>query len=182
MGVRRAAALMLATFVAVALTFAAAGSARAGVGERISNYRSEVTIERDGTIEVHEVIEYDFGVVPHHGIYRDIQVRTDQSGKDNYDRVYPLSVVSVRASAGTPAQYTVENVGDDQRIKIGDPDTTITGAHTYEITYRMRGGLNAFCDHDERSMLRDIERLTRQRIDVAEHQFQINLLRPETLY
>jgi ATP-dependent RNA helicase RhlE len=30
-----------------------------------------------------------------------------------------------------------------------------------------------FCDHDERSMLRDIERLTRQRLNVAEHEFAI---------
>jgi ATP-dependent RNA helicase RhlE len=28
-----------------------------------------------------------------------------------------------------------------------------------------------FCDRDERSMLRDIERLTRQRLNVAEHEF-----------
>ena len=127
----------------------AAGPASAGVTERITNYRSEVTIEHDGTIEVHETIAYDFGVVPHHGIFRDVPVRTDQSGKDGYDRVYPLDVVSVAASEGTPAQYTVEDQGDDQRIKIGDPDVTITGQHVYDITYRVRGAMNAFDDHDE---------------------------------
>ena len=115
-----------------------AGPASAGVTEQITNYRSEVTIEHDGTIEVHETIAYDFGVVPHHGIYRDVPVRTDQSGKDGYDRVYPLDVVSVAASEGTPAQYTVEDQGDDQRIKIGDPDATITGQHVYDITYRVQ--------------------------------------------
>ncbi len=98
---------------------------------------------------VHETIDYDFGVVPHHGIYRDVPVRTDQSGKSGYDRVYPLTVESVTASAGTPAQYTVEDSGADQRIKIGDADTLITGAHTYDLTYRVRGALNAFADHDE---------------------------------
>ena len=39
--------------------------------------------------------------------------------------------------------------GDDLDIKIGDPDRTITGEHTYEITYRVRGAYNAFEDHDE---------------------------------
>jgi len=136
--------------VAVAsVMLATAVPASAGFGERITNYRSEVTIEHDGTIVVHETIDYDFGVVPHHGIYRDVPVRTSQSGKDGYDRVYPLTVESVTASADTPAQYTVEDQGNDQRIKIGDPDRTITGAHTYEITYRVRGALNAFDDHDE---------------------------------
>ena len=34
-------------------------------------------------------------------------------------------------------------------IKIGDPDQTVTGAHTYDIAYRVEGALNAFRDHDE---------------------------------
>jgi uncharacterized protein (TIGR04222 family) len=149
MRARRAAALITVLLGTVAATTFAAGPAFAGFTERITNYRSDVTIERDGTIEVHETIDYDFGVVPHHGIYRDVPVRTDRSGKDGYDRVYPLTVSSVSASAGTPAQYTVEDDGDNQRIKIGDPDQTITGAHTYDITYRVRGAMNAFPDHDE---------------------------------
>jgi len=149
MSARRAAALVVGLLAAVAATMFIAGPASAGLTERITNYRSETTIEHDGTIEVHETIDYDFGVVPHHGIYRDVPVRTDQSGKDGYDRVYPLTVTSVSASAGTPAQYTVDDDGDNQRIKIGDPDQTITGEHTYDITYRVRGAMNAFSDHDE---------------------------------
>ena len=92
MRARRAAALVTVLLGAVAATMLAAGPALAGFTERITNYRSEVTIERNGTIEVHETIAYDFGVVPHHGIYRDIPVRTEQSGKDGYDRVFPLTV------------------------------------------------------------------------------------------
>ena len=60
-----------------------------------------------------------------------------QSTKDGYDRVYPLDVVSVSGSADTPAQYTVEEDGDNERIKIGDPDRTISGEHTYDIVYRV---------------------------------------------
>jgi uncharacterized protein (TIGR04222 family) len=138
-----------ALFAVAAVVGATVGPAAAGSTERITNYRAEITIAGDGTIEVHETIDYDFGVLLHHGIYRDVPVRTSQSGKDGYDRVSPLTVESVSASAGTPAQYTVEDQGDDQRIKIGDPDRTITGAHTYDITYRVRGALNGFTDHDE---------------------------------
>jgi uncharacterized membrane protein YgcG len=36
-----------------------------------------------------------------------------------------------------------------ERIKIGDPDTTISGDHTYDIRYRVKGALNGFRDHDE---------------------------------
>ena len=149
MRARRAAVLAVVLLVVGAASLIGAGPAYAGFSEHIADYRSDVTIETDGTIEVHETIVYDFGVVPKHGIYRTIPVRTDQSGKDGYDRVYPLTVVSVSGSADTPAQYTVEDDGDNQRIKIGDPDRTISGEHTYDIVYRVRGAMNAFADHDE---------------------------------
>jgi uncharacterized protein (TIGR04222 family) len=121
--------------------------------ERIHNYDVDVRIEPTGTIRVHEVIDYDFGVVPKHGIFRDVPVRFDYPQKANHDRVYPLEVVSVQASEGTPAQYTLESGDIDgigvRRIKIGDPNRTISGRHTYDITYTLRGVLNGFEDHDE---------------------------------
>src|SRR5215212_797896 len=149
MHARRAAALAVVVLVACVANVFVAGPAHAGFAERIVDYRTDVTVEHDGTIEVHETIVYDFGAVPKHGIFRTIPVRTDQSGKDGYDRVYELTVVSVSGSADTPAQYTVEEDGDDERIKIGDPDRTITGEHTYDIVYHVRGAMNAFADHDE---------------------------------
>jgi uncharacterized protein (TIGR04222 family) len=117
--------------------------------EEISQFDSDVTIEPSGALLVRETIVYDFGTVSHHGIFRVIPVRFPYPKKSGYDRVTPLTVVSVRASDGTSAQYTVEEDGDNERIKIGDPDKTITGVHTYEITYRIRGALNGFSDHDE---------------------------------
>jgi uncharacterized protein (TIGR04222 family) len=121
--------------------------------ERIHDYDVQVRIEPSGTIQVHETIDYDFGVVPKHGIFRDVPVRFDYPPKANHDRVYPLDVISVRSSEGTPAQYTIErgDVGGVglKRIKIGDPDVTISGRHTYDITYTLRGVLNGFEDHDE---------------------------------
>jgi uncharacterized protein (TIGR04222 family) len=121
--------------------------------EQIRNYDVDVTIEPTGLVRVRETIDYDFGVVPKHGIFRDVPVRFDYEPKDNHDRVYPLEVESVQASEGTPAQYTIES-GDTEgvgvkRIKIGDPDRTISGRHTYDITYTLRGALNGFEDHDE---------------------------------
>jgi uncharacterized protein (TIGR04222 family) len=117
--------------------------------EQITAYHVDLTAESSGTMLVHERIVYQFGVIPKHGIYRDITDRVDYPTKPGYDRVYPIDVVSVTASAGTPAQYTTGEDGDHLRIKIGDPDRTISGEHTYEITYRVRGALNGFADHDE---------------------------------
>ena len=80
MRMRRPAALLFAVGLALVVVAVGAGPAVAGFTERITNYRSEVTIDPDGTILVHETIDYDFGVVAHHGIYRDVPVRTEQSG------------------------------------------------------------------------------------------------------
>ncbi len=117
--------------------------------EQITGYHVDLTVEPAGTLLVHERIEYQFGVIPKHGIYRDITDRVDYPARAGYDRVYPIDVLSVSASPGTPAQFTTEEDGDHLRIKIGDPDRTISGAHTYEITYRVHGALNGFTDHDE---------------------------------
>jgi uncharacterized membrane protein YgcG len=129
------------------------GAARAGASvagtEHINSYDVDVTIQPNGDIVVVEKIDYDFGVVPKHGIFRDIPTRIDYPPRKNHDRVYPLEVLSVRASEGTPAQYEVSTEGDNERIKIGDPDRTITGTHTYEITYRVEGAMNGFVDRDE---------------------------------
>ena len=35
------------------------------------------------------------------------------------------------------------------RLRIGDPDPTITGQHTYTISYTVRGAISPFSDHDE---------------------------------
>ncbi len=132
---------------------AAAGTTTQLGPEQISSYEVDVRIEPSGVVRVHEVIDYDFGVHQKHGIFRDIPVRFDYPQKADHDRVYPLDVLSVRASEGTPGGYTIESGDSDgvglKRIEIGDPDVTITGPHTYEITYTLRGVLNGFEDHDE---------------------------------
>jgi uncharacterized membrane protein YgcG len=135
-------------FLLAIVTLGHPGSASAqGGGERIRAFDADIRIEGDGSILVVERIEYDFDALERHGIYRDIPVRLPFD--DRYDRVYPLEVLSVRGSPGTPADYETIEEGPLLRIKIGDPDSTITGRHTYTIMYRVEGALNGFPDHDE---------------------------------
>src|SRR5207244_7921950 len=73
---------------------------------------------------------------------------------DSTDRVTPIDVLSVQSS-DAPDQYETSDFENGSvgylRIKIGDPDRTITGHHTYVIKYRVQGALNGFRDHDELS-------------------------------
>jgi len=127
--------------------FGATGAAAQGAGERILDYEVVIEIEPRGSILVVEEIAYDFGGGERHGIIREVPVRFHYD--DRYDRVYPLDVLSVMGSEGTPDQYEVNESGNLLQIKVGDPDRTITGLHTYTITYRVRGALNRFANHDE---------------------------------
>ncbi|CAB4726441.1 unannotated protein [freshwater metagenome] len=121
--------------------------------EKINDYRVIIQIKPDGDLAISESINYDFGTQSRHGIYRDIPVRFNYPKKEDTDRVYPLEVKSVTASNGASAQYETSDLTRNgigyERIKIGDPDRTITGAHTYDIKYRVQGALNGFPNQDE---------------------------------
>jgi predicted membrane protein DUF2207 len=141
---RSRAVLVLGVVSAVGL---APAQARAQTGERIRSYRVAIAIDRSGVLDIAETIDYVFGAGEHHGIYRDIPERLGYDDAD--DRVYPIDVVSVHATGGASSQYAIEHEGAMFRIRIGDPDRTVDGEHTYTIEYRVRGALNAFADHDE---------------------------------
>ncbi|MGH2578585.1 MAG: DUF2207 domain-containing protein, partial [Actinomycetota bacterium] len=134
--------------VLVGMLAAGMSSAAAQPAEAILRYDVAIQIQVDGSIVVKETIDYDFGAAQRHGIFRDIP--TTLGYDDAHDRIYPLDVISVAGSLGTPVKYETEDAGaGTTRIRIGDPDRTITGRHTYVITYRMGGALNGFPDHDE---------------------------------
>ncbi len=139
--------------MAVGATLAWSGSATAETTPtdyRVTNYHAELAVFGNGTLAVTETIVVDFSSSPHHGIFRNIQTRYRYDDvKPDYDRVTPLSIVSVEGSPGTPAQYSQKTQGDETVLKIGDPGRTITGSHTYTIRFQVRGVLNHFTDHDE---------------------------------
>jgi hypothetical protein len=115
--------------------------------EQILDYHVDLRIQRNGELLVTERIAYDFGAAERHGIFRDLPARVRYDA-DN-DRVYRLAVLGVHGSSGSPDQYQLENEGPVLRVRIGDPDQTITGRHVYTIDYRVRGALDGFEDHDE---------------------------------
>jgi uncharacterized membrane protein len=114
--------------------------------EEIKNFYSEIFINRDGTIDVREDIEYDFQYAVRHGIYRDIPYKYD-FGYKKYS--IKMDVDKVTDFNGKPYKYEVSKSGGIIHIRIGDPDTTVTGVHGYRIDYTVRGAVRFFKDHDE---------------------------------
>ena len=133
--------------LAGALLAALAGAAAADEGWTIERFAADIVVRADGSLEVTEAIDVDFGALEKHGIFRDIPVRYRWS--EDLDRVYDLEVRSVTDAAGAKWPYDASREGAYLRIKIGDPDRTISGRQSYHIRYGVRGALNAFRDHDE---------------------------------
>jgi Predicted membrane protein (DUF2207) len=133
--------------LATVLLFGAAPRpAFADPGESIATYETAIVVEADGMMRVTETIAYDFGANNKHGILRKIptQFRYD----DTHDRVYPFNGATV-AMDGSAVTVDWSAADGYQLLKIGDPDRTITGTHTYVIMYTVQGGLNHFADHEE---------------------------------
>ncbi len=111
---------VLLAVAALVVGAVAAVGALTGDGERIAYTEVHVAVRPDGSARVSEVIDYDFGTASdRHGIFRDVPGLTEAS--------------DVEVASTAPDQFVL--IGD--RIKIGDPDQTISGRHRYEIAYTL---------------------------------------------
>lgn len=123
---------------ALAGLFAAAGCGGSS-HERITSYRIAMRVDRAGLLEVTETIRYDFGGDRKHGIYRYLpeRLRHDSHHDRTYDVLYGLATLDGHAVE------SLTSVKDGQEVlRLGDPQRTITGRHTYRIQYTVAGELN----------------------------------------
>ncbi len=117
-------------------------------GERILNFRSDIQIEQDGSMQVKETIT----VVAtneeiKHGIYRDFPTKY----KDEYGNNYNVRFDVIRVMQdGAPQDFHFDSLNNGKRVYIGNKDSYVSvGVHTYELTYRTDRQLGFFKDHDE---------------------------------
>src|SRR3989338_5091443 len=116
--------------------------------EKITDFHSQIFLQKDGKIRVEEKIVYDFENLDKHGIYREIP--SLKPNKDGKKFQMDISVDSVKDENEKPYTYKTSWLdGDVLQIKIGDANTFITGEHTYIITYEVGGAFTYFSDHDE---------------------------------
>src|SRR5436190_11031376 len=103
--------------------------AAVGDAERIPQMWVGAELSAEGATQVTEAIDYDFGLVPKHGIFRTIP------------GLGLNSVVTV-SSATAPddiAAFTPIFIDGEQgmEVKVGDPNITITGRHRYVLDYEL---------------------------------------------
>jgi hypothetical protein len=113
--------------VAVVVAVATYIAGRVGGSERVAQMWVAATVADDGSAQVVEVIDYDFGANSRHGIFRDVpQLRTDA----------PVEV----SSPDAPDDVDISGLeGTTPQIRIGDPLEEVTGLHRYVIRYTLDG-------------------------------------------
>jgi len=139
---RRLLALVGALLGAVVAAVALASPAAA---EAIVKFHVDVTVNADTSMHIVETIAYDFGFSDRHGIFRDIPIYDETLLGQR--RWYDVTVASVTRD-GKPEPHEDSEEGQFRHVKIGDPNVTMEGAHTYVIDYTVRGGLRSVTSED----------------------------------
>jgi len=103
--------------------------------EKIDNYNILMRVEKNGDLFVSERIDYNFGQLQRHGIYRDIPLTLTHDKKKSKLKITDIAVTD---ESGNLAPFTIDKTRQNLQIKIGDADVFITGKQSYIIDYLVK--------------------------------------------
>src|SRR5262249_3946604 len=135
--------------IAVALVVLLAAIVPASAVERILDFISDVTVERNGDLNVTETIAVQAeGQEIRRGIYRDFPT-TYHRRRDGSLVIVGFQVLSVTRD-GNSEDYSLENLNNGVRVRIGSANRLLnTGRHEYVIKYVTTRQIGFFQDFDE---------------------------------
>ncbi len=116
--------------------------------EVIRNFDTTILLTENNQAIIREHIQYDFeGVTDRHGIYRDIPRMYSTTGlcddaavvngeECRVDVLHDIRILSVESTDGVEQPFSLDDsTSETVRIKIGDPDVTVSGVKDYVIAY-----------------------------------------------
>ncbi|NTU46346.1 DUF2207 domain-containing protein [Candidatus Roizmanbacteria bacterium] len=112
----------------------------------ISQFTSDITIEKDGTIQIIETIADNFEDGPGHGLWRHIPLI--RKGQDNKKYKMGFTLQKIQRD-GIDEPYTREDTSQEAVIRVGSSTKTYQGLHIYTIAYKVTGTLGYYENHDE---------------------------------
>ena len=101
--------------------------------EKIKKYEVTVQINRNGTLTVNEVIDYQFGEEFKHGIYRDIPLRSKRFGFDVHKSFIKMNWIK---RDGKDEEYTKNHFYEGIRYRIGS-ETELVNLYKTESIYEL---------------------------------------------
>jgi uncharacterized membrane protein len=137
--------------IVVVLAIPHTSSARTNVTDwYIRDFDSQIIVNKDSSLDITETIVADCGTaVGKHGIFRILPTRLNIDGKKVET---PAALKSITDEKGASYAYQeIKNATDGTVTwKIGDADTTVTGVHTYVISYSVKNAIRfGNADFDE---------------------------------
>src|SRR3989344_87153 len=128
------------------LLFLSTKIAFAEEGWSIVSFSTDLSVVRDGSVDIKENIDVDFQKLEKHGIFRVIPyVYTNQDGSQHYT---DIKIISITRN-GTNTTYSISKNSNNITIKIGNADKLISGEQRYVVSYTAKGVLVPYADHDE---------------------------------
>src|SRR3990172_8191897 len=91
----------------------------------VTNFQSQISIQKDGKIQIQETIAVDFKTTAKHGIFRLLPTEGIKFNFQSATQDGNKAVVQISSEAGQVS------------LRLGDPDVTLTGLHIYVLTYEV---------------------------------------------
>ena len=108
-------------------------SAKSLIAEKITNYEVTVQMNKNGTLTVNEVIDYEFDGAAKHGIYRDIPLRSKKNGMDIYKSYIKMNSIKRNSIS---EEYSTQLFDEGIRYKVGSANKFVEkGVNKYEFNY-----------------------------------------------
>ncbi|GIW13177.1 MAG: hypothetical protein KatS3mg062_0616 [Tepidiforma sp.] len=130
-------------------------------GWSVREFAATYRVAEDGAVEVEERITVDFRNLQRHGIYRDLFETAKCSAPaagaeqplipcpEGHVRKWEYTAFRVTDETGAAREFKRESAPGTIRLRIGDPDVTVSGVQVYLISYRIGRALDAYAGHDE---------------------------------
>ena len=114
----------------------------------IKDFKSEITVSQDSTMEVTEKITADCGNLPDkHGIFRVLPTKINLDNGKTLQT--PIELHSITDSSGNAYKYTESKEKNTITWKIGDTNKTVSGINYYNIKYKVSNVIRFQDGYDE---------------------------------
>ena len=138
---RRIVIALLSCLLAVAWLVVGAPAAQAA-GAPITRMEIQARIGSDGLIQVTQTFDMRFSGSNDHGPYVFFTTRYEVPNDSSRWRVLRYTISQVSSPTGAPAQWKTEHRSGTLALRIGSPNRTVHGSHTYVVEYTVAGVVN----------------------------------------
>ena len=138
---------LIAILLAAVTVFSAQASAADTTNFVIKSFVADYYLSRDSKnhphMQINETIVAEFPEFDqNHGFLRAIPATYKGTNLN-------LKINSVKDEQGNPIQYKTKKQNDNLVLKIGNPDTYVSGLKTYKIDYSLSNPITFYPNHDE---------------------------------